>query len=847
LGVDLRYDAGKILSDSSTPESSTMGNLPSYEKLGQFYLGRKYDLSQRKLGSENVLYDAKDMTTHALCVGMTGSGKTGLCLSLLEEAAIDGIPAICVDPKGDLGNLLLSFPDLAPKDFEPWVEQRDATREGMDRGEYAAHMASKWKDGLAAWDQTPDRIRKFREAVDISIYTPGSNAGLPLTVLKSFDAPPPEVQNDSEAMREKITSAASGLLTLLGMEADPLTSREHILLSTIFDQSWRAGENLDLAELIRRIQNPPIERVGVMDLESFLPTKERSKFAMCLNNLLASPSFAGWLEGESLDIKKLLYTSEGKPRLTILSISHLNDSERMFFVTLLLGELLSWVRTQPGTSSLRAMFYMDEVYGYFPPTSKPPSKPPMLTLLKQSRAFGLGICLATQNPMDLDYKGLSNMGTWFLGRLQSQRDKDRVLEGLEGAAANAGSTFNRSKMEQTLAALGSRVFLMNNVHDDAPTIFQTRWALSFLRGPLSRQQIQTLMADKRAAAIATNDPTNANASSSQATESEKAGGARPVVPSGIPERFLDPAQRASNDSRLIYRPALLGQASLHFVRASAKVDHWQDVSLLVEFQGGFPSPVWVSGRAIHGRSFDLMKKPYEKFGFSELPKELLNAKKFGGFEKSLVNHLYRHHNLSLLHCKALKQFSKAGQSEDDARIELSLAAREARDLAVEKIRSKFAPKLKTLENRMERAEQKLAKEKEQSKHESFQSMLGIGTSILGALLGNKLASRTNVSKASTAARGLGRAARERGDVARAEDTLENIREDMRVMQDDCQAAVDTAMYELSLENLELEPLEIRPRKSDIRVSSLCLLWVPYQIDDDGIASPLVSFSFPTTQ
>ncbi|MEO8269602.1 MAG: DUF87 domain-containing protein, partial [Aureliella sp.] len=474
-----------------------MENLPDYEKIGSFYIGKKYELAGRRLLEDKVLYDSNDLTTHAMCVGMTGSGKTGLCLSLLEEAAIDGIPVICLDPKGDLGNLLLAFPSLAPADFKPWLDASEASRKGLDLDQYARETATKWRDGLQSWDQDASRIRRYVASVDMAIYTPGSNAGIPMNVLKSFDAPPKEVIDDSEVMRERVAGTASGLLTLMGIAADPLGSREHILLSNIFDSAWRAGRSLDLPDLIRSIQTPPMDKIGVFDLESFYPSKERLKLSMTLNNLLASPSFAGWLEGAPLDIKKLLYTDQGKPRLSIISIAHLSDPERMFFVTILLNELLVWMRMQSGTTSLRALFYMDEVYGFFPPSAIPPSKPPMLVLLKQARAFGLGIVLATQNPVDLDYKGLSNIGTWFLGRLQTQRDKDRVLEGLEGAAAQTGNKFDRGAMEQTLAALGNRVFLMNNVHDESPTIFQSRWAMSYLRGPLSRDQIQKLMDPRR--------------------------------------------------------------------------------------------------------------------------------------------------------------------------------------------------------------------------------------------------------------------------------------------------------------------------------------------------------------
>jgi hypothetical protein len=374
-----------------------------FEKLGLFYLGKTYDLKHRKVTSDLLLYESKHLTTHAVCVGMTGSGKTGLGIGLLEEAAIDGIPVIAIDPKGDLANLLLGFPELRPEDFLPWVDADEAGRRGQTVEQFAAKTAEQWKEGLATWGEDGARIGRLLDAVDLAIYTPGSSAGLPLTVLRSFDAPPAALIGQTELYRERIASAVSGLLALLGVTADPMSSREHILLSNILDQAWRTGHDLDMASLIHAVQSPGFQKVGVMDVETFFPAKDRFALAMKLNNLLASPGFAGWLEGDALDVGSLLYTSDGKPKVSVLSIAHLSDNERMFFVTILLNEVLAWVRTQPGTSSLRAVLYMDEIYGYFPPTANPPSKVPMLTLLKQARAFGLGVVLATQNPVDLDY------------------------------------------------------------------------------------------------------------------------------------------------------------------------------------------------------------------------------------------------------------------------------------------------------------------------------------------------------------------------------------------------------------------------------------------------------------
>ncbi|MGQ9854050.1 MAG: ATP-binding protein, partial [Candidatus Oleimicrobiaceae bacterium] len=465
--------------------------MQDFEKLGVFYLGRLYDLEKRTRREELLLYDAKDLVTHAVCVGMTGSGKTGLCIALLEEAALDGIPAIIVDPKGDLPNLLLTFPDLSAQQFLPWVNEDEARQKGVSVEQYAQEQAELWKKGLAEWGQDPTRIGRLREAADLAIYTPGSTAGLPVSIVASFAAPPREILDESELLRERVNTTVTSLLHLMGMAADPLQSREHILLSNILDYAWKRGQDMELAGLIHAIQSPPMSKIGVFDVESFFPAKERFALAMRLNNLLAAPGFETWLEGEPLDVGRMLYTPEGKPRMAIFSIAHLNDAERMFFVSLLLSQLLGWVRAQSGTSSLRALFYMDEIFGYFPPVANPPAKAPLMTLLKQARAFGLGIVLATQNPVDLDYKGLSNTGTWFVGRLQTDRDKQRLLDGLEGA--NLGGTFDRKRMEQTLAALGKRIFLMNNVHDKEPVIFETRWVMSYLRGPMTRTQIKQLM------------------------------------------------------------------------------------------------------------------------------------------------------------------------------------------------------------------------------------------------------------------------------------------------------------------------------------------------------------------
>ncbi|MEM9643838.1 MAG: ATP-binding protein [Planctomycetota bacterium] len=797
-----------------------------FEKLSSFYLGRHFDLESGEMLDDLLMYDAKDLCTHAMCVGMTGSGKTGLCLSLLEEAAIDGIPAICVDPKGDLANLMLTFPEMQPSDFQPWLEQGEATRKGMSLEELAADKAKMWKGGLASWGQTTDRVAKLKQSVDVAIYTPGSNIGLPLTVLKSFDAPPPEARDDAELVAERVTGAVSGLMSLMGDDADPMTSSEHILMSSILHHEWKAGRNVGIGQLIRLIQSPPINRVGVMDLDSFMSAANRSKLAMQLNNLLASPAFASWLEGEALSIKKLLYTSEGKPRLTILSIAHLDDSERMFFVTILLNELLAWMRTQMGTGSLRAMFYMDEVAGYFPPVSKPPSKQPMLTLLKQARAFGLGITLATQNPVDLDYKGLSNIGTWFLGRLQTERDKARVLEGLEGAAAQSGQAFDRQKMEQVLAGLGSRVFLMNNVHDGFPVVFQTRWAMSFLAGPLARGQITSLMAEKKAALEAK------RRESGESDDAVDVKPKRPVVPAGIEERFLVPTIRAAKDSKFVYRPALLGEGKMRFSKASLDLEHWVETRRLERCDRGFPDELWSGSKSLSD-DVEFSDDPEDDATYKDLPDELLGKGKYRTYRSEFKDFMYQHCSLTLYRSPLLDEYAKNAITEGDAMSFFKHRFREEKDMLEEKLRDKIDKKIKSLEKKLATAQERVDREAAQSSTSLLSAAATLGQSLLGSFLGGR---RTGMS---TVVRSAARANQQRSDVKRATDALESLRDDITDLETRLREDIDELNENYDVENIELVTSEIPPRKGDLKAETPVIVWVPWEVDPDGIATPLV--------
>ncbi|HUU51475.1 MAG TPA: DUF87 domain-containing protein [Candidatus Heimdallarchaeota archaeon] len=813
--------------------------MQAFEKLGAFYLGRIFDLEQGRTKEELLLYDSKDLTTHAICVGMTGSGKTGLCISLLEEAAIDGIPSLIIDPKGDLGNMLLAFPELRPADFRPWIDADEAARKGFDMDAYATKMAETWKKGLAQWGQDGARVLKFRNSVDMTIYTPGSNAGIPLSILRSLEAPPAAVKEDEDAFRDRIMTAVSGLLALLGVAADPIRSREHILISNILHKAWTSGTSLTIADLIQEIQSPPFTKIGVFDLESFFPSRERFDLAMQLNNLLASPGFAVWMEGEPLDVSRLLYTPSGKPKISILSIAHLSDRERMFFVTILLNEVIAWMRGQPGTSSLRALLYMDEIFGYFPPTANPPSKTPMLTLLKQARAYGLGVVLSTQNPVDLDYKGLANAGTWFIGRLQTERDKDRVLEGLEGASATAGMEFNRDRIDKILSALGHRVFLMHNVHEDEPVLFQTRWVLSYLRGPLTRNQIQTLMGPRKkeeVQEVAKEAPVQSFQSSQPQVEQKILGAERAILPPSIQEYFLSVKGTLSASERLVYRPMVAGTRRLHFVSQTDKVDKWETLSLLAPLTQEVKEIFWDEATA-YETEISLQKEASLQGQFSQLPKAASLPSSYTSWKASLGRHLYQNKVMKLWKSQALKETSLSGESEGDFRARLQHLAREERDLAVEKLRKRYAPKLARLQDRLRRAETRVAKEKSQYGQQKMQTAISLGATMLGAVFGRKVTSTSTVGRATTTFRGVGRAAREKEDIARAMQETKIVGEKLYQMEEEFQEEMDKIKDAYSPEDLDLEEIVIRPRKSDIFVTPLSLVWSPWRVGMDGIAEP----------
>ena len=795
------------MTDPSTPLRA------SFEKLGLFYVGREVDPDSQARGETPLLYDSSDLVTHAVIAGMTGSGKTGLGIDLIEEAAIDGIPVIAIDPKGDLGNLFLTFPRLSAADFSPWVDADQARRAGQTTEAFAAAEATKWSKGLAEWGQDGARIERLRASADFALYTPGSSAGRPLSIVKSFAAPDPEIVNDADLLQDRVSTAATSVLTLAGVDAEPMRSREHTLVATLFSESWRAGRDLDLAALITEIQSPPIAKVGVVDLESFFPSKDRFALAMRINQLLAAPGFGAWLDGEPLDVDRLFYGETGRPRVSVISIAHLDDQERMFFVSLLLNEIVGWMRRQRGTSSLRAVVYFDEIVGFLPPVANPPSKAPLLTILKQARAFGLGLAVATQNPVDLDYKALANAGTWMLGRLQTDRDKARVLDGLEGAAT--GSSLDRPRMDRLLSSLGKRQFVLHNVHEQEPTVFETRWTLSYLRGPLGRDEIKTLSSVPKVPDVPTAPkyPAPPLARGTIGT-----GTVAPVLDPSISQLFVPGATR--------YAPMLLGVARVSYSDAKLGLNDTRNVSVVTPITDGAVAVDWDRAEIADFTVDYLLTAPPTGATFADVPAAGAKPRNYATWQKDFTQWLAQSQSIELLKSSRAKMVSALDESERDFRIRLQSEAREARDAALAKVRDKYASKLTQIQDRIRRAEQAVQVQGEQATGAKMGAAVSIGATIFGALLGRKAVSASSLGRATTAARGMSRVGKESQDVTRATENVAALKAqetDLQArMQEDLQAVA--AIWELS--NEPFERVLVKPKRGGVSVQLVSLVWVP---------------------
>jgi hypothetical protein len=809
---------------AGTPPQTAGSLADAIEGLGVFYLGTKLD-DTGVAGPEPLLIDAKRFTTHAVCVGMTGSGKTGLLVGLIEEAALDGIPTLVIDPKGDLANVLLSFPNLSATDFQPWVDPETARREGISVAALAEQTARTWSAGLAASGQSGERIRRLHAAAEMTVYTPGSRSGVPLAMLASLDPPAQHVLDDPEARRERIESLVSGILALAGIPGEPGTSRDHVLLSAIVESLWKSGRRVDFGTLVRTVPAPPLERIGFLDLENFYPAGERFQLATRLNTVAAAPGFDTWLEGEPLDVGRLLWTPTGKPRVAVVSIAHLADAQRMAFVTLLAGQAIAWMRSQPGTSSLRALFLMDEVLGYVPPVANPPSKQPILTLMKQARAYGLGLVLATQNPVDLDYKGLANAGLWFLGRLQTARDKARVLDGLEGAAASAGGMFDRGRLDRLLSGLEQRRFLMHSVHGDEETLFQTRWTMSYLRGPLLREEIRRLSGGEAPG------PDDGSATSprpqAEADEAVDLGdGPRPILPPGVREVFFPPRGPLPATGRVRYEPHVLGRAIVRYSLASAGIEEYRETICLAPAGTARGESAWEAAEVF---TQPPVIEPAPRPGsFAPLPPVLAGPRGYTSLATPLKGWLARTARLTAWKAPAIDAVSRPEESEGEFRSRIARQVREWRDAEMEKVRTKQATKLATLTDRIERARQKVERERAEAQNKSMQTYVSIGSAVLGALLGRKKLSSTTIGKAATSMRSASRATRQQADVAHAEEGLSSLEAKRRELEEEIEAELEQIRLDSAPERITLERLEIPARKTDTSIEEVVLAWVPQE-------------------
>lgn len=767
-----------------------------FEKLGLFYLGK--DSNDDSL----TLYKSKHLTTHAMLVGMTGSGKTGLGIGLIEEAAIDNIPSIIIDPKGDMGNLCLAFPKMQGEDFEPWVEASNADETISQKADFTASM---WENGLIASGQDKSRVEKFAQ-VEKTIYTPGSSAGVSVNILASFSAPSTEILEDSDTLASLINTTVSSLLSLIAIKSDNINSKEHLLLSNIIYHFWLKGVSLSLEDIIGYVASPPFKKIGMLPLSSFYTQDQRMKLAMLLNGVASSVTFSSWIKGETLDIQNMLYDENGKAKVAIFSIAHLNDNERMFFVTILLNTYISWMRQQRGSSSLKSVLYMDEIFGFFPPTKNPPSKVPMLLLLKQARAFGTGIILSTQNPVDIDYKGLSNIGTWFVGKLQTKQDIDKVIDGIA-----AKSPLNKEEISHKIATLKGRHFFMKNVHSDETKEFSTRWVLSYLKGPMTKDDIKIVMSDKRAPKEIKEEET---LTQNRTTNSDK----KQILSEGIKEYFLD----SDMNSQTPFYPYVYSSVKVRFYNQKREIDVIEKLELTLELNEAQNTIEW--GSSVTLEETNLTIKANINAVYSTLPSLVTTAKTLKDFQKSLANHLYESKKIELFSVKALKLESKLNQSKRDFLVEVEDTLKELRDEKTQKLEGKFEVKYKRLEDRLKRLETKLQKEENDVSSKTTDTIVDVGLAIFGAFFGRKAISTTTMRRGASAFKKGKGVLKERDDVKNILEQIEELEEDISelnaTLEDEIQNIEDT----LDIQNYEISSVFIKPRRTDITIQDIALLW-----------------------
>jgi DNA helicase HerA-like ATPase len=788
-----------------------MNSTIDYEKLKLFYIGKE---ESSKDVYTPLVYKNKDLLTHAAIIGMTGSGKTGLGISLLEEAAIDNIPSIIIDPKGDMGNLLLTFPNLQGSDFEPWIEEQDAINNGVTLKEHAQNTANLWKKGIEGDFQSTQRIEKLKNAADFTIYTPGSSAGVQISILSSFKAPSREVLEDNDLLVSLINSTVSSILSLIEEKNDSI-SKESILISSIFMNYYSAGKDLNLEQLISLIVTPPFEKVGIFDLETFFAQDDRLKLALKLNTIIANPSFKTWIEGETLDISNLLYDENGKAKVSIFSIAHLNDSQRMFFVSLLLNQMVSWMRRQEGTSSLKALLYMDEIFGYFPPSANPPSKQPMLTLLKQARSFGVGIILSTQNPVDIDYKGLANIGTWFIGRLQTKQDKEKVIDGLSSAS---DGNLDKNQVMNLLSNLEKRTFILKNINEDGIKVFKTRWALSYLKGPIPKDDIRKLMANKINQSNLKSSENKPEEQTAKAHIPKVEQSSKPIITSNITQKYL----YSSQNNSYYLQPYLTFSCNVHFVNSSKAIDLETTQAFKIYLDEEMKAIDFEEKETLENSSFE--EKERANSSYYTLPVFIQNEKELKAIEKDFSDYIYRNTRLSLYKNDAMKIVSKQEESLSDFKIRLQDRLNEKIDEEVEKLQIKFQKDNDSIEDKLSNLYEKLEKEEQQATATTTDTLISIGTSLLGAFFGKSVLSKTNLGKVASSAKGASRILKERNDIKYVEADILQLQEEQKALQHTLENEIEKINTSNLSSNYEIEEIFIKPKRSDIYNIKLELLW-----------------------
>ncbi|MHB1191745.1 MAG: ATP-binding protein [Longimicrobiales bacterium] len=793
---------------------------------GTLHLGVALDASTRKPTEEGLRIPSHQLTTHGVIVGMTGSGKTGLGIVLLEEVLRAGVPALILDPKGDMGNLALTFPDLAAADFEPWVDASQAAREGLSTGQLAERTAEAWRKGLAGAGITGEDVRSLRSGVDVRIVTPGSTTGVPLNVLGDLSAPEGSWEEQGEALREEIEGLVSGLLVLAGLEADPLTSREHILLANLVEHAWRDGRGLDLATLLAQIQEPPMRRLGVFELDAFFPAKDRMALAMRLNGLLASPSFAEWLQGDPADVDTLLRAPDGRPRATIVYMAHLSDTERQFVVTLLLSKMVTWMRRQAGTSDLRALVYVDELFGFAPPTAEPPSKKPLLTLFKQARAHGVGLVVATQNPVDMDYKLMSNAGTWMVGRLQTERDKARIVEALRSASGDV----DVAAWDALLGELGKRQFVLKSAAAAEPRLFTSRWAMSYLRGPLTRPEIVRLRASSaEAGAPAARDAAPRSAAGRPAVKEAAATSAAaegsPVAPrvaTDVPVSWLDAAapwaRALGAGAGGPLQAGIAMRVRLLFDEERAGLRHEEEWESVLYPVGAHPRPEDAVSVDYDDRDFRDAPPAAAAYAMPDAP--LAKAELFRTLRKEMEDHLFRSRTLTLWRNDALKLFSRVGESEDDFRKRCLEAAEDVADSEAAKLRDRYEKRLEAARDRKVQAERKVRELQTDVGTRRQQEVVAGAGEILSLFLGG----RRRMRSLSGAASRRSQTVRTQERLQSASEKMEDHDEAIRGLEDELASELQDGWAKWEKTAGSITTVEIPLEKTDVRVEEMLLFW-----------------------